>query len=399
MTLLPRLPRLPILLTGYLATEMLAPFFAAFLIINSVFFLVRLIPFLNVVVELGIDSADFIRLTSYLLPNMFLYSMPMAVMLGVIIAFARLTADSEILALKAGGVSLSHALPPLVMVCLAISLLTAYCSMTLIPAGEIAMKQLMLQLVRDKINQGMHEKQFTDSLGDLVIHVEKIDPQSGEWQQVWVSDRRDQDQPSITMAETGSMSINETTMQVSLTLNHGSLHRPEGNTSQIISFERYQVNIPVHIPTSTDGDDLSQISAWTMTMDQLQQSASQLGRDTREGRNRLIHYHRRLALPAGCFVLGLLGLPLGLQSGPGRKVGGIPLGLAAFISYYILFTVGKNLAESSSLPVWLLLWLPNLILLSFTIYCIRRVISEHPLFPRRVRQIFSPLNSKGLGKY
>ncbi len=382
------------LLSGYLATEMLAPFFASFLIINSVFFLVRLIPFLNVVLDLGIGGTDFIRLFSYLFPNMFLYSMPMAVMLGVIIAFTRLSADNEILALKAGGISLYHTMPALIIVTLGISLLTAYCSVTLIPAGETAMKQLMLQLVREKISKGIQERQFTDSLGDIVIHVEHIEKQSGEWQKVWVSDKRNQDQPTITMADTGRMEIHDATMQISLILHNGSLHRPAESKSQIIAFERYQVNIPVQIPTIIDGDDLTKLSARAMTMDQLQESAHQLGRDTHGGRNRLIHYHKRLALPAGCFILGLLGLPLGLQSGPGRRAGGIPLGLTAFVSYYILFTLVKNIAESSSMPIWMLLWTPNIILLGATLYCIRQVTNEKVLIPDVVMQMSTVLNNK-----
>ena len=82
MNRFPYLPPLPLLLYSYLATEILAPFFASFLILNSVFFLVKLIPFLNVVLELNIGFADFVRLFSYLFPNIFLYSMPMAAMMA-----------------------------------------------------------------------------------------------------------------------------------------------------------------------------------------------------------------------------------------------------------------------------------------------------------------------------
>ncbi|HSO10097.1 MAG TPA: LPS export ABC transporter permease LptF, partial [Desulfoprunum sp.] len=57
--------RLPFLLYSYLATEMLAPFFASFLIMNCVFFLVKLIPFLNFVLDLKIGFTDFVRLFSY----------------------------------------------------------------------------------------------------------------------------------------------------------------------------------------------------------------------------------------------------------------------------------------------------------------------------------------------
>ena len=88
--------RIPKLLYGYLATEMLAPFFASFIVMNGVFVLVKLAPFLNVVLELEVNFSDFLRLFCYLFPNIFIYSIPMASMMGVILSFTRLSADREI---------------------------------------------------------------------------------------------------------------------------------------------------------------------------------------------------------------------------------------------------------------------------------------------------------------
>ena len=136
------LAKAPILLYSYLASEMLAPFFASFLIMNGVFFLVKLIPFLNFVLELNIDLPDFLRLFSYLFPKIFLYSIPMAAMLGVTIGFARLSSDTEILAFKASGISTYQILPPVLIVYAFIAILTGYVSVRLIPLSEIAMKQL-----------------------------------------------------------------------------------------------------------------------------------------------------------------------------------------------------------------------------------------------------------------
>ena len=95
-------------------------FFASFLIMNGVFFLIKLIPFLNLVLELNISLGDFIRLFSYLFPNMFLYSVPMAAMLGITVGFSRLANDTEILAFKASGIGIYQTLPPLIAIALII---------------------------------------------------------------------------------------------------------------------------------------------------------------------------------------------------------------------------------------------------------------------------------------
>ncbi len=397
-----RFPRPPLLLYSYLTAEILAPFFASFLIINSVFFLVKLIPFLNVVLELDIGLADFLRLFSYLFPNMFLYSMPMAAMMGMIIAFSRLSSDTEILAFKANGISIYTILPPVILVSIAIAGLTGYFSVKLIPTGEIAMKQLMFQLAKEKIDKGIKENSFTEALGDVVVYVQSIDKTTGQWRNVWVSDMRDQTVPSITMAETGSMVGDSRKMQVTIILENGSLNRPDGTYAQTVTFKRYQINIPLHIPSVIDGTDLTQQSNSSMTMGQLQVAATQLGRESKKGRKALVHYHKRLVLPVGCFILSLIGLPLGLQARAGRSAIGIPLGLGCFIFYYVLFTVGKNMAEESSLSVGTAMWFPNLIFFIFTLIFLRQTANERPLIPTRIcdgcstliARWFSPLMEK-----
>jgi lipopolysaccharide export system permease protein len=391
--------RFPTLLYSYLATEMLGPFFASFLIMNSVFFLVKLIPFLNVVLELEISFADFVRLFLYLFPNMFLYSIPMAAMMGVIISFTRLSADAEILAFKANGISLYQMIPPVLLVSAFIALLTGYFSVNLIPKSEIAMKQLMFQVAKEKIDKGIKEHQFTEALGDLVVYVETIDKATGRWENVWVSDMRGQVNPIITMAQFGTMNAQVDTMQVTITLEDGSLHRPDGNRSQIITFDRYTINIPLQPPTILDGEDVTQISTGSMTMDQLQEFATAAGRDTSLGRDKLIHFHKRLVLPVGCFILSLLGMPLGLQAGPGRKAAGVPLGLAFFILYYILFTLGKSLAEEPGFSLIFWMWFPNSIFLGITVFFIRQAANERSIIPDIVKNSWAKFLEKMVSPY
>ena len=275
--------KLPKLLYSYLATEMLAPFFASFVVINGVFFLVKLIPFLNVVLELEINFVDFLRLFFYLFPNMFLYSIPMAAMMGVIISFTRLSSDTEILAFKASGISLYQMIPPVIFVSAAIAILTGYFSATLIPKSEIAMKQLMFQIAKEKIDKGIKEHQFTEALGDLVVYVDSIDKETGKWSNVWVSDMRGQIDPIITMAQFGTMEAQIDNMLVTITLENGSLHRPEDFRSQIISFEQYTINIPLQPPTILDGEDVTRIDVSALTMAQLSNSIVEVGRDTKKG--------------------------------------------------------------------------------------------------------------------
>jgi len=374
----------PLTLYSYLATEMLAPFFASFIIMNCVFFLVKLIPFLNFTLELNIEFADFVRLFSYLFPKIFLYSIPMAALMGVTIGFARLSSDSEILALKASGISIYKILPPVVIVVTLFALLTGYFSIKIIPLSEVSMKQLVYQLLSEKIDKGIRAHTFTEAFGDVVVHVEKIDKNSGEWQNVWVSDMRGVDNPVITMASTGSMKSDINNMMVSIVLSNGSLHRPSTDNAQIVQFDNYLINISLSPPDSK----ATRLKRTSLPMSGLLKEAKLIKENTEHKRRLLIEYHKRLVLPIGCLMISLIGLPLGLQARPGKKAIGIPAGLAIFVLYYILLTIGKTLAEEDMLPIPVAMWTPNILFFFLAIYWIIQVANERPLIPELITGIF-----------
>jgi lipopolysaccharide export system permease protein len=385
--------RLPLLLYSYVVTELLAPFFASFLIIYGVFFLIRLIPLLEIVLDLGINFPDFIRLFSYIFPHILLYVIPMASMTGVIIGFTRLTNEREILALKSCGVSLRQMLPPVFIMAAVIASLTGFFSVRLIPAGEIAMQQLMYQLAKEKIDQGIKEKQFTEALGEVVVYVDTIDEEE-RWHGVYVSDMRGRQQPIIIMAQRGQMQADIKNMSVTIVLEQGSLHSTEGYDGQTILFHRYQLQIPLRPPTRIGGDDITQRSKGSMSQEDLLRAARHPEVHPQDAITFMTEYHHRLTLPVGCLILSLLGIPLGLQAGPGRRAVGVPLGLAFFVFYYIVSTIAKVLVEDGQLAVGPGMWLPNLFFMLVLVMIFRRVERERPLVPERLSMLAENLQER-----
>ena len=382
--------RLPLLLYSYVTAELLAPFFASFAILYGVFFLVRLIPLLDVVLSLGIGMADFIRLFAYIFPHMLLYVIPMACMTGVIIAFTRLTNDREILAFKACGISLRQIALPVVLVSAAIALLTGFFSIHLIPAGEVSMRHLMFQLAKEKIDRGIKERQFTEALGDLVVYVDTIDDEE-KWHGVYVSDMRNRKQPIITVAKQGGMQADINRMRVTIVLEQGTLHNMDGPDNEVIHFQRYQLQIPIKPPTRVGGDDVTRLDKGSMSQQALLAAGADPKLSPKQRIAYLVEYHHRLVLPVGCFILGLLGMPLGLQAGPGRRAAGIPLGLAFFVLYYLSFTLSRVMVEEMIWPLVLGMWMPNIVFLVLTLVVFHRVEQEKPLIPQALVDRLAPL--------
>ncbi len=369
----------PFLLNSYLIREMLGPFFASLLIINCIFFLGRLIPFLKVITDLGVGIGDFVRLFSYLFPNMLLYSIPMSSMFGVVVAFTRLANDGEIMALKAAGIGIGRMLPAVLVVSLATGLLSAYSALVLNPASDQALQKMMFNLVKEKVSKGVKSRQFSEGMGKYVLYADAVDRETGQWSGVYMADMNIKGTPMITMARRGHITSDLENMSLSLVLEEGSIHRGEGLTTQTIVFDNYELDIPIRLPLGAARKKGSS-SKRNMSMAELQETAHKVGLTSEYGIALVLEYHQRLVLPVGCFVLSLLGFVFGLEAGVGRRAIGIPLGLLSYIGYWVLFSMTKVLAENQTLPVATALWLPNIVFFVVAAFLIFQAGREKSLF-------------------
>ena len=349
---------MPLILYSYLAAEILAPFFASLLILNGVLFTGRIMQLIDLIFSMNISLADFIRLCFFISPKLLLFSIPMASSIAVILAFARLVNDNEIIALKAAGVSLYKMLPPVIIFATCTALSTGFIATKFIPAGSLAMHNLFVKLATEKINNGIQAKRFSDNTGNLILYVNKVNLETKQWQGVYLSDLRDKNHPITILAQGGSLTPHMEDMYLSMNLHNGSLHRENSTITQTINFRDYTINVPVQAPKSISSQNLSKSS---MTQTTLLRSAAKFKAGSNKRAHFLSEYHKRLALPAGCFILTLLGFSLALRSRPGQRNSALPLGIGFFLLYYISLTMAENLSIDTIIPVGLIMWLPNFI--------------------------------------
>jgi len=361
------------MLYTYLINQVLAPFYASLIILTSILFLSKLIPILNIILDYNIGLLDFIRLYAYFAPQLLLFALPMSSMMGVILGTTHINNDNELMALKASGISLYKMLPAIVVVALGTSLLTGFFTIYLIPAGNKAKVELAFQLATERIERSLHEKRFSESLGDIVLYADRIDQEKQNFNGVYITDMRDHEHPVTIISEAGSISTNAENGTLSIALDKGTLHRSSTDTIQTINFDSYDLNLPLERPQT---NPLAKIGRSTMMQSELLAEADRLGRNSPEAAAFLSEYHERLALPVSCFILTILGFPLGFLSGSRHRTIGIPLGLAIFILYYGLLTAAWTLSESLLMPAAFSMWLPNLIFLFLTIYFVRIVARE-----------------------
>src|SRR5512134_2676088 len=135
MTVLARLPpSRPRLIDSYIVREMLAPTAIGLLVFTFVLLIDQIPRLLAVLVARSADFGTILRVFLNLLPSILAVTIPMAFLLGVLLAFGRLASDSEIVALRAVGVSPFRLLAPVMMLATTMTAVTFYVNAVALPA-------------------------------------------------------------------------------------------------------------------------------------------------------------------------------------------------------------------------------------------------------------------------
>lgn len=363
---------MPFLLYSYILTETIIPFLASLLILGSILFLGKMLPLFEMIIELRVGLDDFLRLCLYVLPNLLLYAIPMASMLGVILCFNRMVADNEIMVLKSTGIGSNNLLPPVFFFALVTSALTFYTGTALIPGSTMASEKLMFKVASEKFAQGLKEGEFSQETGKIVFYIDRISTDSQKWQGIYVSDMRDSSNPVIVTATSGRFKADPVHLQLQVTLEDGAIHtggqdRQKSRVNETIQFEEYYLTLPLQYPGFLRGDKAQAFGKKGMTQEELRAFAEKHGPEDEESISKMIEYHKRHVLAVGCFLLTVLGMSLAIRSRPEAKSAALPFSLLLFIFYYVLLT-GAKAAADNGMGVAISMWSPNIVFGIFTVF-------------------------------
>jgi lipopolysaccharide export system permease protein len=82
----------------------------------------------------------------------------------------------------------------------------------------------------------------------------------------------------------------------------------------------------------------------------------------------LMELHKKFSIPFACFALGLLAVPLGIQTRAAKRSSGLVLGLVFFLIYYLMLSAGMAFGETGDLPPLIGMWMPNVIMGGIGLY-------------------------------
>jgi lipopolysaccharide export system permease protein len=365
------------ILFRYLFLELLPPFWINLVFFSFVFLMTQILEITNMVVNYGMGVSRILLMMLYNLPFFLQFIIPMSVMLSILLTFLRLSGDNEITALKAGGISIHQLLPPVMAFCLIGCLLTGFMGIYGLPWGRTAFKQLAIDTAERHLDFAIKERTFNDSFKGVMLYVTHMDTKTRTMTDVFIEDQRNANIISTVVAPKGSLILNAERRSVLLRLYNGTINQVDIKNRSVntVRFATYDINLDAgqraraiqHGPKDEEEMSLAELREYL---------AEDRPRD-RQYYLTWMEYHKKFSLPFACLALGILAVPLGIQSKSSRRSFGIGLGLVFFLFYYILLSAGWVFGEAGTYPPIIGMWIPNLVMAGIGIWILNHTVKEN----------------------
>jgi lipopolysaccharide export system permease protein len=367
-----RLPKITIL-DRYVAREVLAPFAVGVGLLTFALVTGRLVKLTEMVVNHGVSLGEVLGLILYLMPAFLELTLGMAVLLGVLLGFGRMSGDQEMTAARACGVSLYRLAVPVLAVAIVVYAIASYFAFSLRPWANARLDERLYYLTRTKASAGLRDKVFNDEVPGLVVYVDEINNEDSSLKGVLIADSRDPRQPNTIIARRGLMLPDRNDSGTTLRLYDGSIFGTERDSDQshVTSFRIYDLNI-----RPREGFDTSDLGPEEMTYRALVARIGAARKAHKPDYEAETELAGKYTVPFATILFALLGVPLGLKPARGGHSERFGVAVGLFFLYYSLMRVGRTLAERGMLNSFVAMSIPDVVFVALAVWLFVRAASD-----------------------
>lgn len=350
-------------LSLYVMRETLLYCTLAFFVLTIVLLTQHLLRRLDELFLVGMTTGDLQVVLRSVLPMALSYSVPLAFVVGILLAIRRLRGDGELLALRAGGLGPGQLLIPFLLLGLAASALSGW---ILNDVEHESRRELVALFKRVAARGAILEPGKFRHVGRHLIFVEERG-RDGTLEGVMIYDQAGRERGYRVFASHGRFRFDEARREIQLDLREGDVHidPTDGDPTRYerIRFDAFTYRIDVaHVL----GMDFGPVRPKQMSVEELRAVLARAERgdplrelDQKEPIEYALEIHRRRALPLAPLLLAGVGVPIALASEHRARSLGLLLVLGAAFAYYALGAVCEEIARAGGLTPFWAHWLPN----------------------------------------
>lgn len=344
------------ILDRYIVREVFRHALLGLTVFTFVFFVPQLVRLMELFVRHTGSGSQILELFLCIFPGVLTFTLPMAVLIGVLLGLGRMSADSEIIALTALGIGRRRILLPVGVLALAGAAVTLCMTVWLGPMAVHRYRALETDLVTSQISFAVQPRVFDERFPKLVLYINDVSASGTQWHGVFLAEAGGENGSQLTLAENAIVIAEPKEGKLELHLKGGTTHEFSREDP-----ERYSVTAfgQSDWPIEVNGLVPSQPRQLSNSERSMRELLGATGAGWREAR---VELHHRLAFPVACLVFALVAVPLGAQPRRGGRAAGSLLAVIIIASYYLLTVIGTGLAREGTVPPGAGIWGANILL-------------------------------------
>ena len=289
-----------------------------------------------------------------LVPFLLVYALPMGFLTATLLVFGRFSADQELTAARASGISLLSLVTPILLLSLLMSCVCAVVNTQLGPQCRVAYKRLLFTLGVEKLHSMVPERTFIKDFSGWIAYFGKVQGSNLQEILLYRLDRKGERVETTYQAARGALTLDMATRKASLDL-YEVWQVTTFNGRRQAMFAGEATGLVLDLPERMERE----VPLTDMTFSQLQQKREELESKGVSALPVEVIMHSQTAFSFACIGFTLLGIPLGIRAHRRETSIGVAVALVLVLVYYSFIFLGQALQSKPQCVPHLIVWIPN----------------------------------------
>lgn len=361
----------------YIFIELFKFFCVSVFFLTALLFLDKFFYMAQLIFNQGVTVIEILRIIIYISPAFLSLTIPVGLFLCSVIVFNQFSADSELNAMKASGLSFYYLMKPVMAMGLLAYLISNMMVFYAMPWGNHSFKKLIFHIIETRATIDIKPKVFNSDFKGMTVYV-KTKSRNNTFKDLFISDNSSKGFNKVILSKKGKLVSDPENMVVQLQMQDGTIHdlSQDGRGYKLVNFDRYELNLAY--PGFSRLKRKLFIGNRELSYGKLRQKIDSLEKKGETAYAEKVEISKKFSLPFSCLLFALAGAPLGVKSSRSGKSAGYAVGVVGIMIYYLLLNAAQNLGSQGELNAYFSVWVPNIIVFIIACIMIYKVQNETP---------------------
>jgi len=314
---------------------------------------------------------------AYVLPFSLIFTIPWGLLTAILLVFGRLSADNELIALRANGVSVTRVCVPLAGIALVFTAICSWLNVQIAPAAQEKLRSTIFDLATRDPMALFGSDQVIDQFPGRKIYVGK--KEGNRLENITVFELDENSLPmKVTFARSGMLEADLQNKRILMHLYNARYQQRDEKDPNDLRKIRDGINmaegtLPISLEDLYEKEKKRPSRSALSIQQLLEQLKSENKREQSASRTEI---NKRFSFPFACLAFAIIGVPLGVTAHRRETSVGFAVGLIVAVTYFLFVIIGDTLRGNPRVHPELLVWFPNVLFIVLGALLFRRLARQ-----------------------